>query len=184
MDLELQFKEDVEKLEKLNRRQVLFIAEYLATGNIALASKKAGYSAGRGYDLLKMPEVMEVIAKERVVRLQLLEVTAERVIAELAKMAFLDPREFFNDDGSAKDICELDAVTAAAISGLEVTEEFSGRGDDRALSAKVKKYRLADKKGALELLGKYLKMWTDKVEVSGIDQLAERLAKARRGLKR
>ena len=48
------------------------------------------------------------------------QVTADRVIAELAKLAFLDIRKAFDEEGKLKPIHEIDDDTAAAIAGLEV----------------------------------------------------------------
>ena len=42
------------------------------------------------------------------------------------------------------------------------------------------KFELADKIPALELLGKYLKLFTEKIEVSGIEGLTEAVAQARK----
>ena len=37
------------------------------------------------------------------------------------------------------------------------------------------KFKLADKRGALELLGRHLGMFQDKLEVTGMEGLADRL---------
>jgi phage terminase small subunit len=50
------------------------------------------------------------------------DVTAEKVIREVAALAFSDVRKLFNTDGSLKLIHELDDVTAAAIASIEVEE--------------------------------------------------------------
>ena len=97
-----------------------------------------------------------------------LDITAERVIAELAKLAFFDPRSFFNADGSAKQVTELDDDTAMALAGMEVCELFEGNGEQKHAYGLSKKFKLADKLRALELLGKYLKLFTDKVEVADL----------------
>lgn len=57
------------------------------------------------------------------------EVTADRVIQELAKIAFLDARKLFSPEGSLKAVHELDDDTAAAVVSLDVrlTESESGR---------------------------------------------------------
>ena len=55
------------------------------------------------------------------------EITADRVLKEIARPAFLDIRKAFNADGSLKPIHDLDDDTAAAIAGLEVSEI---RGED------------------------------------------------------
>jgi phage terminase small subunit len=99
-------------------------------------------------------------------------VTVERVLLEYAKLGFFDPRKLFNDNGTPKDITELDDDTAAALAGLDVQEVYEGTGDDRKFVGYTKKYKLADKKGALDSMGKFLGMFADKMEITGKDGAA------------
>lgn len=92
-------------------------------------------------------------------------VTVERVLKEYARIGFFDPRKLFNDNGKPKDITELDDDTAAALIGLDVLEEFIGYGEEREHIGYTKKYKLADKKGALDSMAKHLGMFIDRSEV-------------------
>lgn len=96
-------------------------------------------------------------------------VTAERVMAEYAKLGFFDPRKLFKDNGSPKDITELDDDTAAALAGLDVQEAWEGCGDEKRFVGYIKKYKLTDKKSALDSIAKALGMFTDKMEITGKD---------------
>jgi phage terminase small subunit len=92
-------------------------------------------------------------------------ITVERVLKEYAKLGFFDPRNLFNDNGTPKDITELDDETAAALAGIEVLEQYEGTGDNKEFVGYVKKYRLTDKKAALDSIAKHLGMFTEKSEV-------------------
>lgn len=81
--------------------------------------------------------------------------SAERVLLEASRLALFDPRKLFCDDGSPKPINELDDDTAAALSGLDVTEEWDGSGEGRVFVGMTKKYKIADKNSALEKLFKH-----------------------------
>lgn len=94
-------------------------------------------------------------------------VTIERVLAEYAKLGFFDPRKLFNPDGSPKEITDLDDETAAALAGLDVQEVYEGTGDDRRFVGYTKKYKLTDKKSALDSMGKYLGMFKDNINLTG-----------------
>ncbi len=94
-------------------------------------------------------------------------VTKERVLKEYARLGYYDPRKFFNNDGSPKGIHELDDDTAAALAGMEVMEIWEGRGDDRQFVGYLKKYKLPDKKGALDSMARHLGMFVDRHELSG-----------------
>jgi phage terminase small subunit len=71
-------------------------------------------------------------------------ITQERVLREIARLAFFDVRKLFDAEGRPKPVHELDDDTAAAISQLDIDE--LGRV----------KYRLADKGVNLERLAKHL----------------------------
>lgn len=94
-------------------------------------------------------------------------VTAERVMAEYAKLAFFDPRKLFNKDGTPKDITELDDDTAAALVGLDVQDVYDGYGEDRRFIGYTKKYKLSDKRAALDSIAKCLGMFKENVNVNG-----------------
>jgi phage terminase small subunit len=92
-----------------------------------------------------------------------------------ASSAFTQIRKFFNADGTAKDITELDDDTAPSLAGIEVDEIWEGRGEDRKKVGETKKFKIADKGINLERLGKHLKLFTDKTELTGADGSAVRI---------
>ena len=91
---------------------------------------------------------------------------AQRVLLELQKVGFTDVRKLCNDDGSLKKVSELDDTTAAAIGGIEIEESKEDK-DGNEVSGRVRKIKMVDKLKGLEMLGKNLKMFTDKIDVSG-----------------
>lgn len=153
----------------LTPKQKLFINEYLIDFNATQAAIRAGYSEKTaeviGFENLRKPKITEEIEKRIKDREKRTEITQDRVLNEIAKLAFFDPRKLFHSDGRPKEITELDDETAACIAGLDVLEQYEGSGDNRVFIGYVKKYKLADKKGSLELLGRHLGMWRDKMDV-------------------
>ena len=159
---------------QLTPKQKIFVDEYLVDLNATRAYKAAGYSvksdnaAGvEGYKLLRNPKIDKYIQQRMKDREKRTEITQDRVLQEYARLGFLDPRKLFNEDGSPKNITDLDDDTAAALAGLDVMEIYEGKGDDRKFVGYLKKYKLADKKGALDSIAKHLGMFTDKVELTG-----------------
>lgn len=146
-------------------RLELFVAEYLIDLNATRAAIAAGYSpktAGQqGSRLLKNVKVVTEIAAKTKARIASLEITADKVLQELAKLAFFDPRKLFNPDGSPKQITELDDDTAAGLAHLEVQELLEGTGEQKHCYGLVKKIRIADKGINLERLGKYLNLFNN-----------------------
>lgn len=63
---------------------------------------------------------------------------------------------------------------------------YEGHGEDREFVGYIKKYKLADKKGALDSVGRHLGMFTDKLQVdgsleAGFDKLEKVLKQLRGG---
>lgn len=98
-------------------------------------------------------------------------VTAEKVIAELARIAFFDTGLLYNDDGTLKQITELDSEVTRAIHSTK--NRIEKQGPDKEDWAEIKEIRTHDKLKALELLGKTLALFTDKHEHSGTISLKD-----------
>jgi phage terminase small subunit len=96
-----------------------------------------------------------------------LEISAENVLRELARLAFLDPRKFYDANGALRNVTELDDDTAACISAMEVEDIFRGRGSDKEKTGTCLRIKFADKGANLERLGRHLKLFTDQVQHSG-----------------
>lgn len=154
------------RISPLNAKNLLFVVEYLKDNNATQAYIRAGYKA-RGNSaevnaarLLRNAQISAEIAKRQSQLIETIEkntsITLENTIKEIAKGAFFDPRKFFNADGSPKQITELDDDTASVLAGMEVLEQFDGSGDTRVFVGYVKKYKLAERKGYLDMLMRHL----------------------------
>lgn len=140
----------------LTPRQERFVAEYLVDLNGTQAAIRAGYSPKTANEqaarLLANVSVSKLIAERRKEHQQNTGITAERVLTEVAGLAFFDVRKLVNADGSPKSITDLDDETARAIQGIELQTVKDGEND----FALVRKYKIADKNAALEKLMKHL----------------------------
>ena len=95
--------------------------------------------------------------------------TAENITAELAKIGFGNIASFIEKNGAGESVLNIDKATElelAMIAEATVETYMDGKGED-ARPVKSIKVKLMPKIQALELLGKKLKMFTDKVEHSG-----------------
>ena len=151
---------------KLNPKQAMFVSEFLIDGNATQAAKRSGYSertaTEQGYDLLRNPHIAEAVAAKQAKRLERNEVTADRVIAQLAAIAFLDVRKIFHDDGAMRPLSELDDDTAAAIAGIEIVKQF----EDGEQVGTLHKIKIADKLVALDKLARNFGLLQDKLKLS------------------
>ena len=149
-------------MTKLNSRQARFVDEYLIDGIGAKAAMRAGYKQKHiEYQvtrLLANPDVIEAIEAKRQRLSVKCEVTAERVINEIGRIAFANLLDYVKvqSDGSA--IVDLSAMTrdqAAAVQEVTVEEYMDGKGDD-ARPVRRTKFKLSDKHAALVTLAKHL----------------------------
>lgn len=129
--------------DKWTDKERLFAHEYLIDQNMTHAAIRAGYSERSavkiGHQVYHKPHVKAWIEAELTKRCEKLGITADRVLNELAEIGFL----------------KRDEVLGA------------GRSPDDNLPPPVtlnSTMRMTDKIKALELIGKNLKMWIDRVE--------------------
>lgn len=155
-------------MAKLTDKQEAFVKEYLIDLNATQAAIRAGYSKDTAKEIgcqnltkLNVQEALQTAMQERSDRT---EITQDMVISELAKIAFLDIRQAFDDSGELLNIPDMPEEVARAVGGMDLSKIGKGQDSDPEF---IKKVKLIDKKGALELLGRHLKMFTDKTEVSG-----------------
>lgn len=152
--------------------QKRFCDEYLIDLNATRAykvaysrCKKDETASVNSSKLLRNTKVQEYISKKQEEIEKRTEVTQDRVIKELAKIAFLDIRKLYTENGQLKNIADIDSGTAGAISSLETLEEYDGYGEDREKIGDTQKVKLLDKTKALELLGRHLGMFNDKMKI-------------------
>lgn len=150
-------------------KQTRFVAEYLIDGNGKQAAIRAGYKPSNAEStastLLRDPNVSKAVAKKTQSQLTNVGVTAERVKARLATIAFSDIRDLHDVDGNLKPLHTLTADQAAVISQFEVIKKNAEAGD--GVIDRVHKIRLADQLKALEMLGKHFGLFVERVEHSG-----------------
>lgn len=154
--------------------QKRFCDEYLVDLNATRAykvaypkCKKDETANAASSRMLRNVKVQEYISEKQKEIEKRTEVTQDMVIKELAKIAFLDIRKLYTENGQLKNVADIDSDTAGAISSLETLEEYEGYGDDREKIGDTQKVKLLDKTKALELLGKHLGMFKEKVTIDG-----------------
>lgn len=150
-------------------REDRFIAEFL----IDLDATRAAIAAGcpvktasqQGYQLLQKPRVADQILKKQAKQLEKAELTKERVLEELRRLAFSDLTAFYLPDGTFKPLPLLTADQRACLAGMETIVKNAKAGD--GVVDTVLKIKLWDKIHALEQLAKHFGLLVEKIEHSG-----------------
>lgn len=134
----------------MNRRQARFAAEYQVDLNAARAAARAGYHPDSGKRLLRRPEIMAAVRAGEAARAARLDLSAERVLAEYARIAFANIADYarFGPDGvELNDVTGLTHDQTAAVA--EVTESKTASGG-------TVRFKLHDKLAALGALARHL----------------------------
>jgi phage terminase small subunit len=163
---------------KLTAKQERFSIEYHRCGD-ASASYRIAYPKSLKWKdsslycesskLLKNTKVIQRLAELNKPFLDNANITKERVLLEVARLAFSDPRKAFDENGNLLPVNDWPDEVAAAISGIETEELFEGRGESREKVGLTHKIKFWDKGKQLELAGKYLGLFVDRHELTGKD---------------
>jgi phage terminase small subunit len=144
---------------KLKRK---IFAETFVTngGNATHAAIEAGYaphSAGvTGSRLLREANVQAAVREAEERALGKARLSTERVLRELERAIFADPRKLYDERGRLKPIHSLDDDTAAAIASSDIDEIVTGNGPRRRAIGRTTKVRFVDKLMAIDRAMKHL----------------------------
>jgi len=149
----------------LTKKQKRFVEEYLVDLNATQAAIRAGYSPQTARDIgcenLTKPNIQNAIATAMAERSRRTGINQDRVIQEIAKLAFLNPVDVIDmDEATIKGEANRDDTACIASVKVKVIPGEDGNITER----EIKTY---DKLKALELLGKHLGMFSDKLKVEG-----------------
>jgi len=161
---------------KLTPKQIRFVDEYLVDFNATQAAIRAGYSpktaAAAAARLLRNVNIQVEIARRQKDLQKRTEISQDRVVKELARIAFANIADYLHVETQTRTKDDGTEVTYQTVMFNE-TQELSA--DQRAALAVVKQsvngfeLKLHDKIKALELLGRHIGMFNDKLSLSGAD---------------
>ena len=170
----------------LTPKQARFVEEYLVDLNGKQAAIRAGYTSKtaevQASRLLRHVTVQAALQAAMQARSKRTTVTADRVVAELAKIAFANMRDYWPRPGETINLEWLDHDQTAAIAEITIDEVVDAAG----VLHRRTRLKLHDKKGALDSLARHLGMFVDRHAAEGSIEYRvmrmtpeERLARAR-----
>lgn len=148
---------------QLSEQRQRFVEEYLIDLNGTQAAIRAGYSVKTAQEqssrLLSNVMVQEAISKAMAARSRRTGVNQDRVVLELAKLAFVKMTDVVDSNGRIReDATDDDLACIESIKYKESDNEFGGSVE--------REVKIGSKLKALELLGKHLGMWNERMNVN------------------
>lgn len=165
-------------------KQKRFCEEYIIDLNATQAAIRAGYSKKTafiiGFENLRKPKIAERISKLVQERSKRTEITADRVLKELAIIGFSDLTDLLEiEEGGliiAKKFDEIEKGKTRALKAIKedriIRENASG--DQMVVHDKIR-YETWDKPKTLELMGKHLGLFSDEVKHKHSGQIDTKL---------
>jgi phage terminase small subunit len=170
-------------MAKLTPKQEAFCKAYIETGNASEAYRRS-YNAKnfsenalavQASKTLKHPKVALRIAELQASHQKRHEVTVDRIVQEYAKIGFANMLDYVTVDsngGAFVNLSKLNRDQAAAIQEITV-EHLPAKDAEDGSGGKIAvlktRFKLADKKSALDSLGKHLGMFKELHEHTGKD---------------
>lgn len=148
---------------ELSEQRQRFVDEYLIDLNGTQAAIRAGYSVKTANEqasrLLANVSIQQAIAEHMAERSKRVGINQDRVVIELARLGFVKMTDIVNSHGEIKPSVSDDDL--AAIESIKYKSSESDTG-----SSVEREVKISSKVKALELLGKHLGMWNDKLDVN------------------
>jgi phage terminase small subunit len=149
---------------KLTEKQKRFVDEYLIDLNATQAAIRAGYKRTEYTDtnankLLENTSVAEEIEKRMAERSKRTGINQDRVVQELAKLAFVNAADVI-DVNTATVLDTAKPEDLACIASVKVKRTTKGKN-----VIEEREVRFYDKKDSLVQLGKHLGMFKDKAQL-------------------
>ncbi|WP_289024344.1 terminase small subunit [uncultured Salegentibacter sp.] len=143
-------------MPQLTPKQQKFISEYLVDLNATQAAIRAGYSESgartEGARLLANANIQQKIQEEREKAAERNKISVDECVGILANLARFDIAEIYDSNGNLKSLDQIPKAHRMAIEGLD-TDEINVDG---RVVGNIRKARLAGRKGAIDMLLKYL----------------------------
>jgi phage terminase small subunit len=151
----------------LTPKQTRFVEEYLVDLNGKQAAIRAGYSPKtaevQASRLLRNAKVQAALESAIQARSKRTELSSDRVVEELARIAFANMHDYWPRPGETIDLHRLDQDRTAAVEEIVIHESVDPSG---VLHRHIR-LKLRDKQRALDSLARHLGIFTDRRGAEG-----------------
>jgi phage terminase small subunit len=146
----------------LTGKQIRFIDQYMVDRSLRGAAERCGYAGSApAAKMLRSPVVQKEIERRERERAARVDIQSDDILKELKRIAYFDVRSLWDPETKKlrTDPLDMNEDEARALVNFDIIV-LNKDGDH------IVALRPGNKIRALELLGKYRKLWTDKVDAS------------------
>ncbi len=147
----------------LNEKQLNFCREYVVDYNATNAAIRAGYSENsaesQGSRLLTNDKIKLVVDRLRRQKEERTQITADMVLTQISQMATYDTADLYYEDGRVKPLNEIPEHARRAIESIKNVTKTDKDGN----KYQTVEYKMCPKPKMLELLGKHLSLFDERV---------------------
>ncbi|MHB0785592.1 terminase small subunit [Bradyrhizobium sp. 5.13L] len=169
---------------ELTAKQAAFVREYLIDLNATKAAARAGYSAKTAgviaVELMTKPHVKAAIDAGKAARSEKTGIDAAWLLNRLAVEAEADLADIYAEDGSVKPVHQWPKIwRQGLVAGIKHQELRDSEGN--ATGEFIVEVKVSDRVKRLELIGKHVgvQAFQENIQVGGVEQLADRIARAK-----
>ncbi|MEO6521929.1 MAG: terminase small subunit [Mucilaginibacter sp.] len=160
--------------ENLTLQQQRFCDEYLVSFNAYRAALCAGYSetTAKKAELLHQPKIQAYLKAGMAKNAERLQVSHDMILRELAKIAFSNMGNYYDDNATLKPMSLLTSDEKAAISHYQImdsTDEYGNRVGE------LSRIKLHNKMSALDKIARHVGFYGVKTQESGCKNQEEEL---------
>jgi phage terminase small subunit len=141
--------------ENLTLQQQRFCDEYLVSFNAYSSAVCAGYSmnTARKAELLHLPKIQAYLKAGMAKNAERLQVSHDMILRELAKVAFSNMGNYYDDNATLKPMCLLTTDEKAAISQYQIMDSLDQDGNRVGEFSRIK---LHNKMSALDKIARHV----------------------------
>ena len=149
----------------LSDKQKVFVTHYLQTLNASEAARQAKYrNPGQaGFNQLKNVNVQAALKQSLSRKIDNLDEDVKRILEHLRRIAFSDISDYVNFRPDGWNLKSSDGWVKGSSQAIQEVHETV------TITGGSAKFKLYDKLKAIELLGKYYKIFAERVEHTGKD---------------
>jgi phage terminase small subunit len=149
--------------ENLTLQQQRFCDEYLVSFNAYRAATCAGYSENAAHkaELLHLPKVQAYLKAGMAKNAERLQVTHDMILRELAKIAFSNMGNYYDDTATLKPMYALTSDEKAAISQYQIMDSLDQDGNRVGELSRIK---LHNKMSALDKIARHVGFYSEKTQ--------------------